>query len=159
MIAFDAMSPSACLSRRSTTSGCGERCAPPRSRSSYAPCLTDCTRRLANAATACQGERQRLAIARALYRDPAVLVVDEGTANLDNEIEAAIEQTLAGLRGQKTIIVIAHRLPLVKNCDRIYLLRRGKLENSGAFSDLLSTDPAFRWFAGSQREFASNQLE
>ena len=105
------------------------------------------------------GERQRLAIARALYRDPAVLVVDEGTANLDNEIEAAIEQTLAGLRGQKTIIVIAHRLPLVKNCDRIYLLRRGKLENSGAFSDLLSTDPAFRWFAGSQREFASNQLE
>ena len=60
--------------------------------------------------------------ARALYHDPQVLVVDEGTANLDNETEAAIAQTLAGLRGKKTIIVIAHRFPLVKECDRLYLL-------------------------------------
>jgi len=55
------------------------------------------------------GECQRLGIARALYHDPQVLVVDEGTANLDNETEAAIVRTLARLRGEKTIIVVAHR--------------------------------------------------
>jgi ATP-binding cassette subfamily C protein len=94
------------------------------------------------------GERQRLGIARALYRDPQVLVVDEGTANLDNETEAAIVRTLSGLRGKKTIIVVAHRLPLVRTCDRIYLLRQGRVQNSGAYSDLFSTDPGVREFAG-----------
>jgi ATP-binding cassette, subfamily B, bacterial PglK len=105
------------------------------------------------------GERQRLGIARALYQDPSVLVVDEGTANLDNETEAAIVQTLEGLRGRKTIIVIAHRLPLVKNCDCIYLMRHGQLQNSGAYSDLVSTDPTFQQFAGSAPEFAESQPE
>jgi ABC-type multidrug transport system fused ATPase/permease subunit len=96
------------------------------------------------------GERQRLGIARALYRDPEVLVVDEGTANLDNETEAAIVQTLARLRGEKTIIVIAHRLGVVKDCDRVYLLRQGRVRNSGALSELSLTDPAFRELAGSE---------
>ncbi len=95
------------------------------------------------------GERQRLGIARALYHDPQVLVVDEGTANLDRETEAAIVHTLARLRGRKTIIVVAHRLPLVRDCDHIYLIRQGRVQNSGAYSDLLSTDPSFREFAGS----------
>jgi len=95
------------------------------------------------------GERQRLGIARALYRDPEVLVVDEATANLDGETEAAVVHTLAGLRGEKTIIVIAHRLGVVKDCDRVYVLRQGRLQNSGALSHLFSTDPAFREFAGS----------
>jgi ATP-binding cassette subfamily C protein len=90
------------------------------------------------------GERQRLGIARALYHDPQVLVVDEGTANLDNETEAEIVRTLAGLRGEKTIIVVAHRLPLVRNCDRVYLLEHGRVRNSGAYSDLFSTEPGFR---------------
>jgi len=95
------------------------------------------------------GERQRLGIARALYHDPEVLVVDEGTANLDIETEAAIRRTLAGLRGDKTIIVVAHRLPLVRDCDRVYLLKQGRVRNSGAYPDLLSTDPGFLDFAGS----------
>jgi len=90
------------------------------------------------------GERQRLGIARALYHDPQVLVVDEGTANLDNETEAEIVRTLAGLRGEKTIIVVAHRLPLVRNCDCVYLLEHGRVRNSGAYSDLFSTEPGFR---------------
>jgi ATP-binding cassette subfamily C protein len=93
------------------------------------------------------GERQRLGIARALYHDPQVLVVDEGTANLDNETEAEIVHTLAGLRGEKTIIVVAHRLPLVRNCDRVYLLKQGRVQSSGAYSDLFSTDLGFREFA------------
>jgi len=95
------------------------------------------------------GERQRLGIARALYRDPQVLVVDEGTANLDNATEAAIVQTLARLKGERTIIVIAHRLGMVKNCDCVYLLKQGQVWKSGALSDLVSTDPALREFAES----------
>ncbi len=95
------------------------------------------------------GERQRLGIARALYRDPQVLVVDEGTANLDNETEAAIVETLSRLRGEKTIIVIAHRLGVVKDCDRVYLLRQGRVRNSGVLSELFPTDPAFRERTGS----------
>ena len=73
------------------------------------------------------GERQRLAIARALYRDPEVLIVDEATANLDRETEAAVIDTLARLRGEKTIIVIAHRFELVKECDCVYLIRDGRI--------------------------------
>jgi ABC-type multidrug transport system fused ATPase/permease subunit len=95
------------------------------------------------------GERQRLGIARALYRDAAVLVVDEGTANLDNETEAAIVRTLAGLKGEKTIIAISHRLAFVSDCDQIYLLKQGKLRNSGTMLDLVSADSAFREFIGS----------
>jgi ATP-binding cassette subfamily C protein len=94
------------------------------------------------------GERQRLGIARALYRDPQVLILDEGTANLDNETEAGIGRTLAALRNEKTIIVVAHRLALVRNCDCVYLLEQGRLRNSGRYSELVSTDPAFRDFAG-----------
>ena len=97
------------------------------------------------------GERQRLGLARALYHEPQVLVVDEGTANLDNETEAAIVRTLARLRGEKTIIVVAHRLPLVRDCDRVYLLKQGRLQNSGSYAELLSTDAGFREFAGGAR--------
>jgi ATP-binding cassette subfamily C protein len=95
------------------------------------------------------GERQRLGIARALYRDPEVLVVDEATANLDSETEAAVVDTLARLRGDKTIIVIAHRLSVLSDCDCVYLLRQGRIQTSGRLSDLFSTDAVFREFAGS----------
>jgi len=95
------------------------------------------------------GERQRLAIARALYRDPEVLIVDEATANLDRETEAAVIDTLARLRGEKTIIVIAHRFELVKECECVYLLRDGRIQHSGALSHLFSSDPALRELAGS----------
>ncbi len=94
------------------------------------------------------GERQRLGIARALYRDPEVLVVDEATANLDPATEAAIVETLGQIRGKKTIIVITHRLPLVRNCDRIYMLVKGRVHNSGNYSELLSKEPGFMEFAG-----------
>ena len=90
------------------------------------------------------GERQRLGIARALYHDPQVLVLDEGTAHLDNETEAAIARTLAGLRGEKTIIVIAHRLALVTNCDQVYLIMQGRVQNSGSYSELMSANPALQ---------------
>jgi ABC-type multidrug transport system fused ATPase/permease subunit len=94
------------------------------------------------------GERQRLGIARALYHDPQVLIVDEGTAHLDNETEAAIAGTLEALRGEKTIIMIAHRIALIRNCDTIFLLKQGKVQKSGVYSELVSTDPALRDLPG-----------
>jgi ATP-binding cassette subfamily C protein len=101
------------------------------------------------------GERQRLGIARALYRDPEVLVVDEATANLDGATEAAIGDTLTALKGEKTIIAIAHRLQLVRNCDRIYLLSEGRMRNTGSFPDLVSREPAFFQFQESLTGAAS----
>ena len=96
------------------------------------------------------GERQRLAIARALYHDPQVLVVDEGTANLDNETETAIVDTLTGLRGQKTIVVVAHRLTMVRNSDRIYFVRQGSVKSAGNYRELLANDSSFRQFASAE---------
>jgi ABC-type multidrug transport system fused ATPase/permease subunit len=98
------------------------------------------------------GERQRLGIARALYRDPEVLVIDEGTANLDPGTEAAIVEAIGGLRGRKTIIVITHRAAFVRDSDCIYMLAQGRLRNSGGYSDLLSREPAFLEFCGGASE-------
>jgi ATP-binding cassette, subfamily B, bacterial PglK len=94
------------------------------------------------------GERQRLGIARALYGDPEVLVIDEGTSNLDPATEAAIVEVVAGLRGKKTIIAIAHRPAFVRNCDCIFMLAQGRLRNSGRYSDLLARDRDFSEFCG-----------
>lgn len=88
------------------------------------------------------GERQRLGIARALYGDPDVLVIDEATANLDPGTEAAIVEAIGRLRGKKTIIVITHRLAFVKNADCIYMMAQGRLRNLGGYSDLISREPA-----------------
>ena len=98
------------------------------------------------------GERQRLGIARALYRDPEVLVIDEATANLDPGTEAAIVEAIGGLRGKKTIIVITHRLAFVRNCDCIYMVAQGRLRNSGGYSELLAREPAFLEFCGGGSE-------
>jgi ATP-binding cassette subfamily C protein len=89
------------------------------------------------------GERQRLGIARALYRDPGVLVIDEATANLDPGTEAAIVEAIGNLKGEKTIIVISHRPAFIKGCDCIYMLAKGRLQNRGGYTELLANDPVF----------------
>ncbi len=73
------------------------------------------------------GQRQRIGIARAVYHDPQVLVFDEATSALDHETEAAVVAAIEQLRGQKTMIVIAHRLTTVANCDRVVRLAAGKI--------------------------------
>lgn len=73
------------------------------------------------------GQRQRIGIARALYHNPEILVLDEATSALDNETETAVMQAIDGLRGEKTMIIIAHRLTTIRNADQIYEVKDGKV--------------------------------
>ncbi len=93
------------------------------------------------------GQRQRIGIARALYFDPEVLVFDEATSALDNITEREVMAAIENLSGQKTIIMIAHRLTTVKNCDRIFLLEHGRVSASGAFEELTRQSDTFREMA------------
>lgn len=72
------------------------------------------------------GQKQRIAIARALYSDPDILVMDEATAALDNETEKAVMESIEALQGIKTLIIVAHRLTTIKQCDEIYEIVGGK---------------------------------
>ena len=69
---------------------------------------------------------QRIGIARALYNDPEILFFDEATSSLDNETESAIMEAIENLKGYKTLVVIAHRLTTIKNCDVVYRIEKGK---------------------------------
>lgn len=93
------------------------------------------------------GQRQRIGIARALYHDPQLLVMDEATSALDTVTEAAVMEAVAGLAGQKTLVLIAHRLSTVRACDVIYLIEAGRVAASGNFEDLMRDNPQFRAMA------------
>lgn len=76
------------------------------------------------------GQRQRIGIARALYHDPELLVFDEATSALDNETESAIMDAINSLKGKKTMVIIAHRLKTIENCDILYRVEQGKIERT-----------------------------
>lgn len=84
------------------------------------------------------GERQRIALARALLREPALLVLDEATSNLDVDNERRVQQAVDALRGQLTIVMIAHRLATVRNADRIHLIDQGRVVESGTWDELVT---------------------
>ena len=90
------------------------------------------------------GQRQRIGIARALYHNPQVLVMDEATSALDNITERYVIDAIECLKGEKTIIMIAHRLTTVENCDTIYLMKNARVIASGTYSELVHTSPEFR---------------
>jgi ATP-binding cassette subfamily C protein len=82
------------------------------------------------------GQRQRLAIARALYRNPEVLIFDEGTSSLDTETERELIQAVDHLRDQKTMLIVAHRIATVATCDRVALLADGELVDCAPFAEM-----------------------
>jgi ATP-binding cassette subfamily C protein len=90
------------------------------------------------------GEQQRVALARALYHDPDVLVLDEATSSLDAQTESAVVAAIEALRGEKTLVVVAHRLATVRHCASVLLLQDGCVRAAGTFDDLLATQPEFR---------------
>ena len=94
------------------------------------------------------GQRQRIGIARALYHDPEVLILDEATSALDGISEKSIMDAINDFTGEKTIVMIAHRLATVRQCDRIYFLDKGRLVDSGTFDQLVDRNPAFKKMAG-----------
>ena len=90
------------------------------------------------------GQRQRLGIARAIYFDPEVLVMDEATSALDNQTEVEVMEALENLKANRTIIMIAHRLSTVRDCDRLYYLKDGQLASQGGFDSLQEKSVDFR---------------
>ena len=93
------------------------------------------------------GQRQRIGIARALYHRPQVLVLDEATSALDNLTEQAVIDAVHNLSGEITIIIIAHRLTTVRECERIYVLEHGRLVGEGTYAELNANDERFRAMA------------
>jgi ABC-type multidrug transport system fused ATPase/permease subunit len=93
------------------------------------------------------GERQRVGIARALYYDPEVLVLDEATSSLDGITESAVLEAVNNVVKLKTVIIIAHRLTTVKDCDIIYLIDKGKITVQGTYDELMSSSATFRAMA------------
>jgi ATP-binding cassette subfamily C protein len=89
------------------------------------------------------GQRQRIGIARALYHNPDLIVFDEATSSLDVKTEEEVTSAIRSMKGQRTIIVIAHRLSTVKNCDRLVYLRDARLVDSGSFAELAQRNPDF----------------
>jgi len=86
------------------------------------------------------GQRQRIGIARSLYHEREILVLDEATSALDNETESLVTEAIRSLSGQKTIIIIAHRLTTVEHCDWVYLLERGRIVQSGSYREVVVGD-------------------
>ncbi|MFC2105042.1 ABC transporter ATP-binding protein [Candidatus Bipolaricaulota bacterium] len=90
------------------------------------------------------GERQRIGIARALYHDPAVLVLDEATSSLDGVTEKGVFKAIANVAKVKTLIIIAHRLTTVKDCDVVYVVDDGRIVAQGKYDELMSSNEHFR---------------
>ena len=90
------------------------------------------------------GQRQRIGIARALYRNPDIVVFDEATSALDTVTERAVIDALRTLQGERTVLMIAHRLSTVSHCDTIFFLKDGRLEGTGDYQTLARDNEAFR---------------
>jgi len=89
------------------------------------------------------GQRQRIALARAILKNPPVLILDEATAAVDNETEAAIQRSLDLITAERTTLVIAHRLSTVRHADRIVVMEQGRIVESGSHEQLIQAGGAY----------------
>ena len=92
------------------------------------------------------GQQQRIGIARALYSKPQILILDEALSALDNFTENVVSKNISSLKNKMTIIVIAHRLETLKDCDNIFLLEEGELKSQGIFEELKKNSDIFKKF-------------
>ena len=90
------------------------------------------------------GQRHSTSIVRALYHDPSVLLFNESTSALDNQTEQIVMQAVRNTDSAKTIIIIAHRLTTVMDCDCIYILEQGELAGQGRYNELIERSGCFR---------------
>ena len=93
------------------------------------------------------GQRQRIGIARALYHEASVLIFDEATSSLDGITEKMIMEAIHDFKGKKTIIMIAHRLKTVQECDQIFFINNGKVADKGTYQNLIEKNKDFRTMA------------
>ena len=100
------------------------------------------------------GERQRLSIARAILRDPRILILDEATASMDTETEAKIQQALARLVKGRTTFAIAHRLSTLRNADRLFIIEKGTLYEQGTHDELVAQDGIYAKLVRMQTEMS-----
>ena len=84
------------------------------------------------------GQKQRVAIARAILRRSPVIILDEATASVDVETEQQIQQAIAGIAGQRTIVAIAHRLSTIRNADQILVIEEGRITERGTHAELVA---------------------
>ncbi len=98
------------------------------------------------------GELQRLSIARAILKDSKIVILDEATANVDPENEEKLMKAIDALTLNKTVIMIAHRLKTVKNCDNIFVIDGGKIVESGKHDDLIKQDGIYKRFVLDRKE-------
>lgn len=96
------------------------------------------------------GQRQRVAIARALYRDPAVIFLDEGTSALDAQTEKAVISGLKADRDNRTLVMVAHRISTLRDCDEILVLEAGRVTSRGTHNQLLESSDRFRALAAAE---------
>lgn len=89
------------------------------------------------------GQKQRISIARELYKNIDILIMDEATSALDTETESSIQENIDALRGEYTLLIVAHRLSTIKNADRIVLMKEGRIENIGNYTQLVESNHEF----------------
>lgn len=106
-------------------------------------------------ATISGGEKQRIAIARAIMKDAPIIILDEATANVDPENEKELTQAIENLTKEKTIIMIAHRLKTVRNADQIIVIDKGKIVQKGKHDELMNEEGIYKNFVSGRKKAVS----